>query len=238
MFDFTDRVALVTGATGNLGAGVANAFARAGARLVLFDRSSGKLAGLFPELAGSERHHLADSVDATDAPALARLAQEATDRFGRIDILVNTIGGYRAGPPLHETAPETWDFMMALNAGTVWNACQAVIGQMIRQQYGKIVSVAARAALAGTAGAAAYNASKSAVVRLTESMAAELKAHNINVNCVLPSAIDTPQNRQAQPEADTSKWITVAELANVILFLCSDEAGAVQGAAIPVYGRS
>jgi NAD(P)-dependent dehydrogenase (short-subunit alcohol dehydrogenase family) len=238
VFDFNNRVALVTGATGNLGAGVANALAQAGARLVLFDRSTGKLGGLFPEWAGSDRHYLADAVDATDGAALARLAEEAIRRFGRIDILVNTIGGYRAGPPLHETPAETWDFMMDLNARTVWNACRAVIGPMVSQQYGKIVSVAARAALAGTAGAAAYNASKSVVVRLTESMAAELKGHNINVNCVLPSAIDTPQNRQAQPDADTSKWITVEELSNVILFLCSDAARAIQGAAIPVYGKS
>jgi NAD(P)-dependent dehydrogenase (short-subunit alcohol dehydrogenase family) len=238
MFDFGDRVALVTGATGNLGGGVARAFHQAGARLVLFDRSSGKLAQLFPELAGSEEHYLADSVDATDAAALAGLAEAAAGRFGRIDILVNTVGGYRAGTPLHETPLETWEFMMSLNARTVWNACQAVIPHMIAAGGGKIVSVAARAALAGTAGAAAYNASKSAVVRLTESMAAELKEKNINVNCVLPSAIDTPQNRQASPNADTGKWISVEDLANVILFLCSDAAKAIQGAAIPVYGRN
>jgi NAD(P)-dependent dehydrogenase (short-subunit alcohol dehydrogenase family) len=238
MFDFSDQVALVTGASGNLGGGVAQALQRAGARLVLFDRSSGKLAGLFPLLAGSERHLLADGVDATDAEAMARLAESAAGRFGRIDILVNTVGGYRAGTPLHETPLETWDFMMSLNARTVWNGCRAVIPYMIENGGGKIVSVAARAALAGTANAAAYNASKSAVVRLTESMAAELKEHNINVNCVLPSAIDTPQNRQATPNADFSKWIAVEDLASVILFLCSDAARAIQGAAIPVYGRS
>jgi NAD(P)-dependent dehydrogenase (short-subunit alcohol dehydrogenase family) len=109
---------------------------------------------------------------------------------------------------------------------------------MLRQGSGKIVNVAARAALAGSANHAAYSASKAAVVRLTESIAAEVRSQGINVNCVLPSTIDTPENRSAMPKADTDKWVKPEEMAKVILFLASNAASEIHGAAIPVYGLS
>jgi NAD(P)-dependent dehydrogenase (short-subunit alcohol dehydrogenase family) len=238
MFDFSDRVVIVTGAAGNLGSAVAQAFQAAGAKLVLVDRAADRLPRLFPDLVDSPNHFLATSVDLTNADAVETMVDETVKRFGRIDVLANTAGGYRGGTPVHETPFETWDFMLNLNARTLFIASRAVIPHMLKQGSGRIVNVAARAALKGGAKMAAYSASKSVVVRLTESMAAELKKESINVNCVLPGTIDTPQNRQAMPNADHSRWVKPEAIADVILFLASDASHAVHGAAVPVYGKS
>ena len=170
--------------------------------------------------------------------AVATAVDEINRRFGRIDILVNTVGGYRAGAPLHETPLSDWDFMLDLNARSVFVMCQTVIPHMLGRNHGRIVNVASRAALHGYAGHAAYSASKAAVVRLTESMDAELKDRGVNVNCVMPAIIDTPQNRSAMPDADFGRWVAPEAVADVILFLASEGARAIHGAAIPVYGRS
>ncbi|HEX6385500.1 MAG TPA: SDR family NAD(P)-dependent oxidoreductase [Anaerolineae bacterium] len=237
MFDFTDQVAVVTGAAGNLGEAVAHAFYAAGARLVLVNRSMERLEATFADLADSERCLFA-AVDLTDASAVEGMVYETVTQFGRVDILTNLAGGYKGGPLVHETPVETWEFMLNLNARTTFLASRAVIPHMLQQGQGKLVSVAARAGLEGKARMAAYVVSKSAVIRLTESMAAELKHKGINVNCVLPGTIDTPQNRRDMPNADFSKWVPAEDIASVILFLASDAARAIQGAAIPVYGRS
>jgi NAD(P)-dependent dehydrogenase (short-subunit alcohol dehydrogenase family) len=166
------------------------------------------------------------------------MATEVSDYFGGIDVLVNTVGGYRAGKALHETSLETWDLMMNLNARTVYNTCKAVIPHMLRARRGAIVSVAARPALAGKGKMAAYSASKAAVMRLTESMSAELLESGIRVNCVIPGTLDTPANREDMPKADSSRWVKPESLAGVILFLCSDLARDISGAAVPVYGKT
>nr|MBC8448971.1 SDR family oxidoreductase [Chloroflexota bacterium] len=237
MFDFSHRVVIVTGAAGNLGRAVARAFQTAGARLVLVDRAADRLPRLFPELADSPDHFLATSVDLTDAEAVEAMVAEAIRRFGRVDVLVNTTGGWRGGQAVHETEMDTWSFLFDLNVRTTVIASRAVIPHMLAQGRGRIVNVAARAGVAGTARNGAYSAAKSGVIRLTESMAAELKKEGITVNCVLPSTIDTPQNRAAMPKADPSRWVEPEAIADVILFLASDAARAVQGAAIPVYGK-
>jgi NAD(P)-dependent dehydrogenase (short-subunit alcohol dehydrogenase family) len=238
MFDFTGKVVMIGGASGNLGGAVARAFAATGAHLVLADRAADRLPALFPELAGSPNHLLCGVVDATDPASIQFEVERAIERFGRIDVLANTVGGYRAGTPTHETSLDTWDFMMSLNARSAFVVSQAVIPQMLEQGTGRIIHTAARAALAGTANHSAYNASKSVVIRLVESMAAEYKHQGINVNCVLPGTIDTPQNREAMPNADFSRWVAPEAIADVFLFLASDAARAVTGAAVPVYGRS
>jgi NAD(P)-dependent dehydrogenase (short-subunit alcohol dehydrogenase family) len=237
-FDFSNQVVMVGGAAGNLGRAVAQAFHAAGASLVLLDRSSDRLPGLFPELADSSEHLFIGSVDAMDADSVGQAVRTAQELHGRIDILANTIGGYRAGTPVHETPLRTLDFLLDLNARTAFTLSKAVVPMMLEQGSGKIVHTAARAALAGGAKSAAYSISKSAVVRLVESMAAELKHQGINVNCVLPGTIDTPQNREAMPSADHGRWVPPEAIADVVLFLASDAARAVNGAAIPVYGRS
>lgn len=238
MFDFADQVVLVTGGSGNLGRSVVWAFHAAGARLIVPDRSVGRLAAQFPALAQSDAHWLAEGVDVTEPADMAALTVEIKRRFGRVDVLSNTVGGYRAGAPLHLTPLDVWTDMVNLNARSVFVTSQAVIPLMLAQGSGRLIHTAARAALAGGAQAAAYSASKSAVLRLVESMAAELKDAGITVNCILPGTIDTPANRQASPAADFSRWVAPEALADVILFLASPAARAISGAAIPVYGRS
>lgn len=235
--DFTDRVVAVTGGAGNLGVAVATAFASAGAKIAFIDRALGRLPEIIGELAGTD-HFIAPPTDVTDSNSVSATMQEILARFGRIDALVNTAGGYRAGTPLHETPIGDWDFMLNLNARSVFVACQSVIPTMLKQGSGKIINIASRAALSGDANHAAYSVSKTAVVRLTESMAAELKQSGLNVNCVMPGLIDTPQNRAAMPDSDFSQWVSPEAIADVILFLASEGARAINGAAIPVYGRS
>lgn len=238
MFDFSDKVVLVTGAGGNLGGAVARAFYAGGASVVLVDRSSERLAALYPpEQFTPARVHFA-TADLADEASVKALVTAALERFGRIDVLANTVGGYRAGTPVHETPLETWEFMLTLNARTAFLISKAVIPTMLAQKYGKIIHVSARGGLAGTARHSAYAASKSAVIRLVETLATELRHEGINVNCVLPGTIDTPQNRAEAPGADYSKWVAPEAIADVILFLASDAARAVNGAAVPVYGRS
>lgn len=234
MFDFSNRVVLVAGASGNLGQAVTRAFFAQGANLVLLDRAPDRLPIRFPELAASPDHLLLASVDAGDAESVENAVKTALERFGRIDVLANAVGGYRAGQPVHETPLDIWDFMLNLNARTAFVLSRAVVPHMLAQGSGKIVHVAARAALAGARNAAAYSASKAATVRLVESLAAELRRENINVNCVLPGIIDTPQNREAMPKADHSRWAPPEAIADVIVFLASDAARAINGAAIPV----
>ncbi len=237
-FNFNGHVVLVSGASGNLGGAVARTFAAAGAQLVLADRATDKLPALFPELADSPRHLLMGGVDVTDPASTQRWVDAAVERFGRIDVLANTVGGYRAGQPTHETALETWDFMFNLNARSAFVVSRAVLPQMLAQGSGRIIHTAARAALAGTANHSAYNASKSVVVRLVESMSAEYKHRGLTVNCVLPGTIDTPQNRKEMPDADTTRWVTPEAIADVFVFLASESARAITGVALPVYGRS
>jgi NAD(P)-dependent dehydrogenase (short-subunit alcohol dehydrogenase family) len=232
---FTNQTVLVTGAGGNLGRAVASAFAERGANLVLIDLRRESLERAFG--AASEQRLLAPTnlVDQTEVDATVKSALE---RFKRIDVLCNIAGGFRMGDPVHQTPDATWNFLLDLNTRTMLNTVRAVVPHMIQSGGGKIVNVGAYAAQKGAAKMGAYIAAKSAVIRLTETMAAELREQNINVNCVLPTIIDTPENRAAMPKADTSRWVAPADLANVILFLASDAARAVHGAALPVTGLS
>jgi NAD(P)-dependent dehydrogenase (short-subunit alcohol dehydrogenase family) len=236
MLSFGNRIVLVTGAAGSLGRAVARAFLSTEAGLSLVDRVPDRLPRLFPELVNDPHHLLATSVDMGDEEAVQAMVERVMARFGRIDVLVNTVGGYRAGTPVHSTPLEAWDFMLNLNARTAFIISRAVVPAMQAQEYGKIVHVASRAALKGSARAAAYSASKGALVRLTESLSAELKRTGINVNCVVPGTIDTPANRQEMPKADYGRWVTPEAIADTVLFLASDAARAIHGAAIPVYG--
>jgi NAD(P)-dependent dehydrogenase (short-subunit alcohol dehydrogenase family) len=238
MGDFSGRVALITGAAGNLGQAIASRLLAAGAQTVLADRNAEKLKGVFASLADAPDHLLAAGFDVMASGALDDIVAKATSRFGRLDVLVNAVGGFRAGHPVHETPLETWDLMLDLNLRSSLLAARAVLPAMLRQRDGKIVLVAARAALGGTANLAAYSAAKAAVVRLTESLAAEVRHAGINVNCVLPGTLDTPQNRAERPDADFTKWVPLAAVADVIAFLASEGASAVHGAAVPVYGLS
>ncbi len=230
-------VVLITGAAGNLGQAVTRAFAASGAVLALTDGDEARLHAVTTELALPAGRCRAYAADLIKHPAALALGQRASAELGRIDVLVNIAGGFRMGP-VHETPEATWDLLLDLNARTVFNMAHAVVPGMIRRGGGRIINIASRGALGGAAGIGVYAAAKAAVLRLSESMAAELREHRINVNCVLPSMIDTPQNRQAMPTADFSAWVKADSLAEVILFLASPGARDISGAAIPVYGRS
>ena len=230
-------VALITGAVGNLGFATAQAFQAAGHHTVLVDRSADRLRDAFKSITESPDHLLAGGVDLSVPASLSKLVETTLARFGRIDVLVHAVGAWRGGKPVHETDLADWDFLFNVNLRTTLLCCRAVVPQMLKRRRGRIITVASRDGFAGSAGYAAYSASKSAVLRLNESLADELKASNINVNCVLPSTIDTPQNRAALPDADFSKWVEPSAIADVILFLASDASRAINGAAIPVFGK-
>jgi NAD(P)-dependent dehydrogenase (short-subunit alcohol dehydrogenase family) len=236
MLDFQERIVIVTGAAGNLGQAVSRAFLSAGAHAVLADHRPDRLPALYPSLVDSPDHVLAPSVDQTEPAPVQGMVDRAFERFGRIDVLVNTVGGYQGGTAVHETPIDDWEYVLDLNARTAFVISRAVVPPMLGQGYGKIVHIGSRGALQGGARAAAYSAAKSAVVRLTESLSREVKRQGINVNCVLPGTIDTPENRKDMPDADHSRWVAPEALADVIMFLASDAARAIHGAAIPVYG--
>jgi NAD(P)-dependent dehydrogenase (short-subunit alcohol dehydrogenase family) len=236
MLDFKNRTVMITGAAGNLGRAVASAFGMRGANLVLVDLDADALDAAYP---GSDAHSLKCPVDLLDPKAVSGAVAAARKQFGAVDALAALAGGFHMGEPVHKLPPDKWDLMLNLNARTLLNTTQAVVPEMLRQGAGgKIVTIGANAARQGMAEMSAYIVAKSAVIRLTESMSAELRGKGINVNCILPSIIDTPENRAAMPDADPAKWVSPEKLANVILFLCSDEASAVHGASLPVVGLS
>ena len=225
-----DRVVIVTGAAGNLGRAVADAFATLGCRLVLVDRHD------HDDAPSATRLHV--TADLRREDQAQQVATAALQAFGRIDVLCNVAGGFRMGEAVHATSDDTWDFLFDLNARSVVHMAHAVLPHMLARGSGKVVNVGALGALKGGAQMGAYAASKAAVMRLTETMSAEVRAQGINVNCVLPSTIDTPENRSAMPDADPGKWVAPQDLASVIVFLASDQSRAIHGALIPVAGLS
>ena len=230
-----NRTVMVTGACGNLGLAVAALFASGGARLVLVDLEIERLQQAYGADNPQQMLTPANLLVQDEVHAVVRAAHA---QFGGIDVLCNIAGGFRMGSPVHETSDSDWNMLLDLNGRSVLHAVRAVVPQMLQAGRGKIINVSANAALKGAAQMGAYCASKDIVIRITEAMAAELRDSNINVNCVLPSIIDTPQNRAAMPDADVARWVSPGALAEVIAFLASDEARAINGAAIPVVGRS
>ena len=229
------RTVLITGAAGHLGRATAQAFAAQGAQLALLDR---RLAPLQQAFGNDTPARLLIAADLLDQAQVDAAVTQAVKSFGTIDVLCNLAGGFAMGEAVHETSERTWDALFDLNARTVLHMCRAVVPRMLEAGGGKIVNVGAAAAQRGSPRMGAYAASKAAVIRLTESMAAELREHRINVNCVLPTIVDTADNRTAMPEADPARWVAPADLAAVIVFLASDQARAVHGAALPVAGLS
>ena len=224
--DFDGRVVAITGAAGALGRAAADEFADRGAKLALID------------IIAIEGPHFSLVGDLTNLASARDVVAKLVAKLGRIDALANVAGGFTMGETVHETTDKSWNFMFDLNVMTMLNMVRATVPTMLAQRRGKIVNIGARAGLRGTGRMGAYCASKAVVIRLTESLADELKGNGINVNCVLPSIIDTARNRQDMPDADYSKWVNPADLARAIAFLASDAAHAIHGAALPVEALS
>lgn len=238
MSDFEKKIIVVTGASGNLGKAVVRGFLN----------KSGIVCGIYyhqppeeelVEMSGSQGvFHSFTGVDLTDREGVKKLADQIRNDIGVVEAVINTVGGFMMGERVDQMKSETWNQMLSVNVNTMLNSAAAFVPMMVELQRGKFITIGSRSASTGGAKTGAYAAAKSAVLRLTESMAAELKSSGIQANCVLPGTIDTPENREAMPNADFAKWVTPEQIAEVILFLASSNADAITGAGIPVSGRS
>ena len=231
MADLTGKAAIITGASGLLASGVIPVFRAGGAKLAL-TCGDDKLYQRFPDLRNDPDHICMQAADLSNPATAAALAARALDAFGRIDILVNIVGGWDAGQPVHEMSLDTWATMLRLNATTAFLTSRAVIPTMLSQASGVIVNIGARPGLRSSGQDAAYAASKAAVLRLTESMSEEYKRQGIRVNAVLPSAIATLE----QVAEDAQAGVTPRQLGELIAFLATDAGSIIHGAIIPAYG--
>ncbi|HUM18147.1 MAG TPA: SDR family NAD(P)-dependent oxidoreductase [Candidatus Nitrosotalea sp.] len=228
------EVAIVTGGTGALGQAISTALLEAGTIVAIPYAVPEERAALESRLTPDQRARIhALPADVTDEAAVVKFVQTARDRFGRVDALVNVVGGF-AGGDLVSTPLGEWERMMKLNLTSVVITCRAVLPGMIAARSGRIVNIASRAVVPPQGGFIAYTVSKAAVITLTQALAQEVKPHQVTVNAVLPSTMDTPANRRAMPDADRSGWVRTQDVASVVAFLLSDRAAAVSGAAIPV----
>ena len=232
-----NKIAIITGGTGALGKAITIAFLEEGAKVVctyIFDKEKKECLSL------TKIHRdriVFIRTDVTKEKDVSNLISNTIRKFKRVDILVNVVGGF-AFSYIKDTDEKTWDLMMNLNLKSAFLCSKYALPRMIEQNYGKIINISSRPALKGAAGVGAYSASKAGVLNLTETIADEIKAYEINVNAVLPSTIDTPANRRDMPEADFSKWVKPEEIARVIVFLSSDDSKPISGAGIPVYGKA
>jgi len=228
-----EQVVVITGGRGNLGRAVARAFAAAGSRVAVIDH------GAVPEgdaAKASDRYLPVGGIDLTQSAHAEHAMQAILSKFGRIDVLVNIAGGFR-WQTLAEGDISGWDQMYDINLKTAVTASKAALAGILKSDSGRIINIGAGAAAKAAAGMGAYAASKSGVLRLTESLSEEVKDRGVTVNAVLPGIIDTPQNRKEMPQADTSRWVPPEAIADVVVFLASAGARAITGAAIPVFGR-
>ena len=215
---------VITGGAGVLGQGIAQVAKSQGADVVLLD-----VAPDAPDLVGG-----LIQVDLTDPTSL----KQCIEQIGDFDVLANIAGGFAMGPAVYETEDELWDAMFSINVTTLRRVLNEAVPRLLARGRGSVINVGALGALRGAPNMGAYLASKSVVMRLTESLSEEVKGAGINVNAVLPTVIDTPRNRADMPSADPAAWVDPLDLGEVICFLGSDEAKAVHGALLPVSGLS
>ncbi len=230
------KVVLISGAAGALGSAVTREFARTEARLALTGRSEQKLERLAAEVGLPAERIFTAPADVTQADGVRDLVEAIVARFERVDVLLNTVGGWSGGKPVGETPVEEWDRMLALNLRSAFLLSRAALPLMLEAGWGRIVHVSSRTAVAPRAKQAAYAVSKMGVITLTEVIAAEVKGTGVTANVILPSIIDTLANRKMMPKADPRKWVEPARIATTMRFLCSDAAASTNGARIPIYG--
>src|SRR2546430_3508837 len=235
-YDFEGKAVLITGGTGALGRQISLSFLKSNAAVSITHVTDKEIQQLESTLGDLMKNVVLIKADIGDESQIKNLVSDVVKKYGRIDILINVVGGYLGGKKVTEMTEKEWDLMMNLNLKTAFLLSKHVVEQMVKQGSGKVVHVAARLGLKGIAGNSAYGASKSGLIRLVESLSDEVKDKNINVNCIMPSIIDTGANRKDMPDADFSKWVKPSEIARVMLFLASDDSKPIHGAAIPVYG--
>jgi len=228
------KVVVVTGGFGTLGVAVGSAAANQGAAVALIDRAPAPQSSALPAVLSNAL--LLGNVDLSALASAETALAAVVAKFGGIDVLANIAGAFR-WQTLEGGSLDTWDFLYNVNVKTAAAAAKAALPHLIKRGGGRIVNIGAGAAAKAGAGMGAYTAAKAGVAKLTESLAEEVKDQHITVNAVLPSIIDTPPNRADMPTADFSRWVTPDSLADVIVFLASDEARAITGASIPVSGR-
>jgi NAD(P)-dependent dehydrogenase (short-subunit alcohol dehydrogenase family) len=224
----TSKVIAITGAFGQLGRAVTQEVLSQGAKAILLDVATGEA----PDGTAAWKVDLTSSTDVT------RVLAEAATHFGRLDAIVNIAGGFRWQTVADSADLQEWNTLFAMNLQTCVTASKAALPHLQRAGGGRIVNIGAMAANKAASGMGAYAASKAGVMRFTEALADEVKLQNITVNAVLPSIIDTPQNRADMPKADFSRWVKPQEIAQMIAFLLSDASAAVTGALIPVTGKT
>ena len=235
---FARNVVLVAGGTGGLGRAVSLAFLNESASVVVTYVVDQEFADLKTAARGNESRLVGRKVDVTEEGAVEQLIKAILADHGRLDVLVNTVGGYAGGMKLWEADTNILDHMLSMNLHSGFVLSRAAARIMLLQGRGSIVNVVARAALDHPAGLGAYAASKAAALAMIDSLAADLKGTGVRANSILPSIIDTPANRSAMPDADFATWPKPEDIAHVILFLASDNAKVIHGAAIPVYGNA
>jgi NAD(P)-dependent dehydrogenase (short-subunit alcohol dehydrogenase family) len=219
-----NRLMLVTGGTGGLGRGVLTELRAEGATIVTTAHRPQTIEGVQVEVA-----------DLLDPASVPPLVERLIATHERIDGLVCLVGGF-AGGTFIQTDDHTWREMVELNLNTAVNSIRAVLPHMTERGYGRIVTIGSRPAIDPSPNTSAYAAAKASVIALTRSLGRELRGSGVTINCILPSTIDTPANREMMPRADPAKWVTPEQIGRVVAFLCSESAGVIRGAAIPVYG--
>lgn len=231
-----DRVVLITGATGALGSAVVREFAQTQAYLALTGRSVEKLELVIAKAELPMERVFLRATDVIQSQDVHDLVAAITERWGRMDVLLNTVGGWSGGKPVGETSVEAWDHMLSLNLRSAFLLSRAVQPHMLEAGWGRIVHVASKTAVEPRASQVGYAVSKMGVVTLTEVLAAEVKRTGVTANVILPSVIDTPANRASMPKADYTRWVPPERIAATMRFLCTDAAASINGARIPIYG--
>ncbi len=235
--DFIDKTVLVAGGTGGLGRVVSLAFLDQGAKVAVTFRNENELKALKDAATKHATRLSGFNVDVADTEQTVELVRKIAAQWNRLDVLVNTVGGYAGGTPLWELDPAVFRRMIDLNLRATFALAKAAVPPMLVRKSGAIVNVASKAAWDHAAGASAYTSTKAAAVALIDSLAADLIGTGVRANSILPSIIDTEANRRAMPNADFSKWPKSEDIAEVVLFLASDRARVIHGASVPVFGN-
>jgi NAD(P)-dependent dehydrogenase (short-subunit alcohol dehydrogenase family) len=235
-----NRVAIISGGTGALGRAVAEYFVDSGARVAIPWVVEPEVPLLRKRLGDrfSDEDVFLKRVDVGDEAQIATFVSDVTKKFGKLDVLVNLVGGFWGGKSIAETSMVEWQAMFDLNLKPTFLCCRVAVPAMKKNSYGRIVSVSSRSGLMGAGDFAAYAIAKGAIATFTASLAEEVLPDNIIVNAIAPSTIDTEANRLAMPKAKHENWVKPEDIARTVGFLCSEDNRVTSGAVIPVYGRA